>query len=155
MRRARSAPPIWILLDILMLLVLALISVPVHEEGVRYEFLGLPPDSVVFRVELPLDPRQREWEHFDFSAGEWVTSRTVTPHGMENFVCERCSRFLPRDADSEGQLMVGLPTGVRDRIHEKFFRACMTGNCNPTLYIDAQGTVSLRGKDTVDQGRTS
>jgi len=151
MRRPRSAPPIWILLDILMLLVLALISVPVHEEGVHYEFLGLPPDSVVFRVELPLDPRQREWEHFDFSAGEWVTSSTVTPHGMENFICKRCSRYLPGDADTEGRLMVGLPRDVRDRIHEQFFQACMAGNCSPTLYIDAQGMVSLREKGAPDQ----
>lgn len=138
----RRSPPLWILLDVLMLWVLALMAQVQAPGTVSYRFLAIPQGAVLFRVEQPLRPEQRRWSHFDFGAGHWVDSETLTPHGRENFLCEECARFLPAHAlTGSAKLMVGLPAGIRARIHDAFFAACAAGDCRPTLAIDAAGQV--------------
>lgn len=146
-RAGRRAPPLWILLDILMLWVLALVGMPMEERGVAYKFLGLPPDSVLFEADLPLRADQRHWRHFDFGAGKWIERKDVTPHGRENFLCNECVEFLPDGAAKPAGLMVGLPAAIRTQIHEAFFEACRDGDCAPTLYIDRSGKVHASAPD--------
>lgn len=146
-RAVRGAPPLWVLLDILMLWVLALVSMPMEERGVTYKFLGLPTASVLFEVNLPLNPNQAHWRHFDFGAGKWIERQDVSPQGRENFLCDQCAEFLPDGAAKPPGLMVGLPAEMRAQIHEAFFEACSEGDCAPTLYIDQSGKVSASPSD--------
>lgn len=146
-RAIRRAPPLWVLLDILMLWVLALVSMPMDERGVTYKFLGLPAGSVLFEVDLPLNANQARWRHFDFGAGNWIVRQDISPQGRENFLCDECAAFLPDGAAKPRSLMVGLPAEMRERIHEAFFEACREGDCTPTLYIDQSGKVSASSPD--------
>lgn len=138
----RRPPPLWVLLDILMLCVLALASMPMEERGVSYKFLGLPANSVLFEVNLPLNPNQSQWRYFDFGTSTWNEDRDVTPQGLENFLCDECTEFLPDGTEKPTSLMVSLPTQMRAQIHEAFFEACGEGDCAPTIYIDKSGKVS-------------
>lgn len=146
-RIIRRAPPLWVLLDILMLWVLALVSMPMKEHGVTYKFLGLPAGSVLFEVKLPLDPNQSHWRYFDFGKGKWVERRDVSPQGRENFLCDECAEFLPDEITKPQRLMVGLPAEMRAKIHEAFFEACSDGDCAPTLYINQSGMVTASLSD--------
>jgi len=146
-RIVRRAPPLWVLLDILMLWVLALVSVPAGKQGVTYKFIGLPVGSVLFEVDLPLDPNQSRWRHFDFTTGKWVERQDVTPRGRENFLCDECARFLPDGVMKPMGLMLALPAEMRAKIREAFFEACRVGDCSPTLYIYQTGMVSISPGD--------
>ncbi len=141
-RVARRAPPLWVLLDVLTILVLALISVPPEERGVAYKFMGLPSGSILFETNTPPKAEQRRWRHFDFESGRWIERKDITPHGRENFMCDECAEFLPEGISKPKGLMVGLPVEIRARIHEAFFEACSKGDCAPTLYIDKDGKIS-------------
>ncbi|MEW8054704.1 MAG: hypothetical protein AB2796_05265 [Candidatus Thiodiazotropha sp.] len=139
----RRQPPLLILLDVLMLWVLALVSMPMEKRGVTYKFLGLPQGSVLFEVTLPLDPNQAHWRHFDFTKGTWIAEQDITPHGRENFMCDECAEFLPADATNTTKLMIGLPVEMSTKIHDAFFEACRDGNCGATtLYINKDGSVT-------------
>ena len=141
-RLTRRTPQLLILLDMITLWILALLSQPVEPGGVTYKFLGLPPGSLLFAVDLPLRPDQRRWTYFDLESNTWVARAEVTPHGRENFMCNECARFLPTGTQPRGPLMIGLPPEMREKIHEAFFMACHTGDCNHTLYVDAKGNVT-------------
>ena len=151
-KRTRRAPPLWVLLDILMVCVLMLVSMPIAEQGATYKFLGLPEGSVLFEADLPLRADQRHWRHFDFEAREWAERSDVTPHGRKNFLCQECGNFLPEGTRRPEGLMVGLPAEINARIHEVFFKVCDKGDCAPTLYIHRSGTVSTSPLD--DQRNT-
>lgn len=146
MRMMRRAPPLWVLLDILMLWVLALVSVPMEKRGVSYKFLGLPSGSVLFEASIPLDPKQDYWRHFDFSRSEWILQQNISPRGRENFLCDECAEFLPEDVAKPSAMIVGLPKAMRAKIHGTFFEACQQGDCAPTIYIDQQGNVFTTSK---------
>ncbi|HED12304.1 MAG TPA: hypothetical protein ENI62_01365 [Gammaproteobacteria bacterium] len=149
-RVIRQAPPLWVLLDILMLWVLALVSMPMEERGVTYKFIGLPAGSVLFEVNLPLDPNQTHWRHFDFGMGKWTERQDISPQGRENFLCNQCAEFLPdgvKKPQRHQGLMVGLPAGIRGKIYKAFFEACRDGDCAPTLYIDQSGMVTASLSD--------
>lgn len=140
----RRPPPLWILLDILTLCVLVMVSLPPPAEGgLRYEFLGLPADSVLFAVKLPLQSERSRWTHYSFDTHEWVTGTSITPHGLKNFLCDECALFLPTAVPAGTTVMIGMPSAIRTRIHKAFFDACTHGDCAPTLYINARGDVTF------------
>ena len=143
LKTIRRQPPLLILLDVLMLWVLALVSMPMEKSGVTYKFLGLPAGSVLFEVELPMNPNQSRWRYFDFGKGAWIEQQDITPRGRENFLCDECVEFLPPGAKKAATLMVGLPAGISAKIHDAFFEACRDGNCGAaTLYINQDGSVT-------------
>jgi hypothetical protein len=125
-----------------MLWVLALVSVPMQENGLTYEFLGIPPESIVFEVELPLRADQQHWRHFDYAAGQWVDRTDVSPYGRENFLCEQCAVFLPGASAGTGAVLVSLSNKTAKLVRETFFDVCgKQGHCSETLYIDGKGKV--------------
>lgn len=147
-RRARKAPPLMVLLDMLMLWILALLAIPSEDGGLRYEFVGMPPGAVLFNVALPLDATQQEWKSFDFSSGGWVAGTQINPYGRENFLCSECAQFLPKNTEPSKSIMISLPRGMRERLRDAVFDACQHGECARTLYIDASGDVTTEPPET-------
>lgn len=143
----RRPPPLWVLLDLLMLWVLVLLSQPMQKQGVTYRFLGLPPGSVLFEVRGTVHGDERVWIYFDFDTQRWVEGTKITPHGRENFLCNECGDFLPGAVRRPGAIMVGIPQAVQARVRDRFFEACLAGDCAPTVYIDGEGGVSLQAKE--------
>lgn len=146
-RRVKKAPPLMVLLDMLMMWILALLAIPSEDAGIRYEFLGMPPGGVLFNVDLPLDAAQREWKSFDFSSGAWIAGTQISPYGRENFLCAECAQFLPQDAKPAGAIMISLPKELRAQLRDAVFDACQHGECARTLYIDANGSVTTEPPD--------
>lgn len=144
--RLRGAPPLWVLFDLLMVWILALISlVPAPDAGLRFEFEGLPVEAVLFAATYPLDAGQASWTHLDRDTARWVSGPQVTPFGRENFLCADCARFVPDGLHRPEVLLVSLPSSIRARIHAAFFAACATGACRPILTVHEDGTVSVGG----------
>jgi hypothetical protein len=143
MRARRRTPPLWILLDILLLWVMALLSLPPAKTGIEYEFRGIPEQSVVFAVDGELSPDHAVWTHLD-NQGRWVTGRDVTPFGRENYLCESCAQYLDPGVHRPQRLLISVPVGVQEDIQRAVFESCRSGTCNTRIEIHGDGSVATR-----------
>ena len=141
--RARRAPPLWILLDVLMVWVLALLSMPMEEVGATYEFLGIPPGSLVFKVALPLRPDQSTWTLYDFDNEHWREQTRMSPVGRSNYLCDECVVYLSSSVDRDSHILLSLPKATAADINGIFVRACNNGDCSPKLRINGEGNVQV------------
>jgi len=143
MRARRRTPPLWILLDILLLWVMALLSLPPAMTGIEYEFRGIPDRSVVFAIDGELSPDNVLWTYLD-DQGRWVRGRDVTPFGRDNYLCENCGQYLDQHVHRSERLLISLPGEVQAKIQRVVFESCRTGSCSTRITIHSDGSVTTQ-----------
>nr|VFJ44692.1 MAG: hypothetical protein BECKDK2373C_GA0170839_100915 [Candidatus Kentron sp. DK]VFJ44844.1 MAG: hypothetical protein BECKDK2373B_GA0170837_100825 [Candidatus Kentron sp. DK] len=130
---ARRTPQLLILLDILMLWVFALLSLPQVEPGLRYAVHGAPIGALVINGVEPVSAT-RAW------VMEEEGPRAVrTGPGLA----------LPSDTriQLDGRYVLSLPAYYVRSVGRLFSHACPDGQCEHTIHVYKDGKAALCGSD--------
>nr|VFJ43589.1 MAG: hypothetical protein BECKFM1743A_GA0114220_1001019 [Candidatus Kentron sp. FM]VFJ44402.1 MAG: hypothetical protein BECKFM1743C_GA0114222_1001018 [Candidatus Kentron sp. FM]VFK06277.1 MAG: hypothetical protein BECKFM1743B_GA0114221_1001319 [Candidatus Kentron sp. FM] len=129
----RRAPQLLILLDILMLWVFALLSLPLVEPGLRYMVHGAPVGSVVMEGMEP-GSAARVWK-----VGEGGPRPIRIGPG---FILPSDTRILV-----EERYVLSLPAPYVDSVARLFKYACPDGRCEREIHVHRDGKAAMCGGD--------
>ncbi len=137
-------PQYVLLLDLLMLVLFVLLSIP-SDTRIQYTFTGrnLPPDSYLI-VENPPVPTR----HYDFEALHWVVSRGVIDPGKTLFAeCQNlsdCPGIVEELSLPEGKIKIGMSGTLAKDLKAYIFDVCgKYGKCEGlTINVNEDGEIS-------------
>lgn len=142
LRLSRRAPQIVILLDILMLWVFALLSLPTSESGIRYRLVriedGIMDNTLIVKGNDPSNP-EAGWIIKGGIPEPVPWARWQVPVGLPGLQCSdgtgQCLGNIFDGSRSQEAFIFYPPPVVTNGLEKLYYRACTSGRCSNVIYL--------------------